>query len=73
MVRVSEALSALVERSPDRSPHRQDEPYRRAIAGLYARLAATAWTLDQMEAPRPAVGAAPAYSSAPEFQADLIP
>ena len=71
MVRVSEALSALVERSPDRSPHRQDEPYRRAIAGLYARLAATAWTLDQMEAPRPAVGTAPAYSSASEFLADL--
>ena len=27
--------------SPDNSPHRQDEPYRRAISGLYARLAAT--------------------------------
>jgi phosphoenolpyruvate carboxylase len=71
MVRVSEALSALAERSPDRSPQRQDEPYRRAIAGIYARLAATAWALDEMEAPRHAIGAAPAYSSAAEFLADL--
>jgi phosphoenolpyruvate carboxylase len=35
-------LMRLAEQSPDRSPHRLDEPYRRAIAGFYARLAATA-------------------------------
>ena len=38
----SDALRELADRSPDRSPNRQDEPYRRAITGIYARLAATA-------------------------------
>ena len=50
---------------------RQDQPYRRAIAGMYARLAATAWTLDQVEALRHAVGDAPAYAAAAELRADL--
>jgi phosphoenolpyruvate carboxylase len=71
IVQTSDALRALAERSPDRSAQRQDEPYRRAIAGLYARLAATARTLDQVEALRHAVGEAPAYDSAAEFRADL--
>jgi phosphoenolpyruvate carboxylase len=35
-------LAALAEQSPDRSLHRQDEPYRRALTGIYARLDATA-------------------------------
>jgi phosphoenolpyruvate carboxylase len=38
----SDALRALAGRSPDASPHRKDEPYRRALIGIYARLAATA-------------------------------
>ena len=64
-------LVRLAEQSPDRSPHRLDEPYRRAIAGFYARLAATALALDGLEAPRHAVGAAEPYASAAEFGADL--
>ncbi len=68
---VSLELRALAERSPDRSPHRQDEPYRRAISGMYARLAATAWSLDRLEAPRHAVGDAPPYGTAAELGADL--
>jgi phosphoenolpyruvate carboxylase len=71
MVRVSEAVRRLAERSPDRSPQRQDEPYRRAIVGVYARLAATARELNGIEAPRPAIGEAPAYASAVEVLADL--
>ncbi|HSN71638.1 MAG TPA: phosphoenolpyruvate carboxylase, partial [Steroidobacteraceae bacterium] len=47
VVEVSADLEALAERSPDRSPHRADEPYRRAITGIYARVAATARSLDQ--------------------------
>jgi len=70
-VGVSEALKGLAERSPDRSPHRWDEPYRRAISGIYARLAATAWTLDQLEVQRHAVGDAPPYRDAGELRADL--
>ena len=34
---VTDAMRALAERSPDRNPHRQDEPYRRALTGMYAR------------------------------------
>jgi phosphoenolpyruvate carboxylase len=64
-------LMRLAELSPDRSPHRLDEPYRRAIAGFYARLAATAMLLDKLEAPRHAVGEAEPYATAAEFAADL--
>lgn len=72
LVRTSEALRALAERSPDRSPHRRDEPYRRAISGIYARLAATARMLNAFEASHPVVvGEAPAYVAVAELQADL--
>ena len=70
-VRISDSVRDLAERSPDRSPHREHEPYRRAIAGLYARLATTARRLARSEPPRPALGSAPAYDSAAEFRADL--
>ncbi len=33
LTRATPELEALAERSPDRSPHRQDEPYRRALSG----------------------------------------
>ncbi|HQR04306.1 MAG: phosphoenolpyruvate carboxylase [Proteobacteria bacterium] len=71
IVSVSPALTALARSSPDASPHRDDEPYRRALAGIYARLAATARTLDGLEAPHLAVGAAPAYADAIEFASEL--
>ncbi|MCB1526567.1 MAG: phosphoenolpyruvate carboxylase [Hyphomicrobiaceae bacterium] len=71
LVGVSEDLAQLAKRSPDTSPHRQDEPYRRAIAGLYARLSTTAMALDDLQAPLHAVGVAPAYSTYEEFAADL--
>jgi phosphoenolpyruvate carboxylase len=67
----SAALLELAERSPDRSPHRMDEPYRRALTGVYARLVATAASLDQHAALRPAVGNAPPYESAAAVAADL--
>jgi phosphoenolpyruvate carboxylase len=41
MVDASPELLALAEASPDHSEHRADEPYRRALIGIYARLAAT--------------------------------
>ena len=45
MVDASADLLALAEASPDNSNHRADEPYRRALIGVYARLAATARAL----------------------------
>jgi phosphoenolpyruvate carboxylase len=68
---VSAELMALAAQSPDHNPHRDDEPYRRAIAGLYARLAATARALDDMEPLRQAVAEAAPYATAGEFAADL--
>ncbi len=71
IVSVSDQVLDLAARSPDRSSHRQDEPYRRAISGLYARLAATAHAFGHGEVPRHAIGDAPPYASANEFVADL--
>jgi phosphoenolpyruvate carboxylase len=71
IVRISPELKELAERSPDRSLHRRDEPYRRAISGIYARLAATAWALNRFASPREAVGEAPPYGVAADLRADL--
>jgi phosphoenolpyruvate carboxylase len=67
---VSEELRTLAEHSPDRSPHRSGEPYRLAVSGIYARLAATALKLD-VETSRAPVGEAARYADAKEFKADL--
>ena len=71
LVPVTPAMQALVERSPDRSPHRADEPYRQALIGIYARLAATLRALTGTEALRHAVAAQDPYASADELAADL--
>jgi phosphoenolpyruvate carboxylase len=68
---VDAALSALAARSPDESPHRADEPYRRALTGIYARLLATAHALGLDLRVRPALGEALPYAAAAEFAADL--
>ena len=41
LVHPTAELLALAEASHDGNPHRQDEPYRQALVGIYARLAAT--------------------------------
>jgi phosphoenolpyruvate carboxylase len=68
---VTAEMQALAERSPDRNPHREDEPYRRALIGLYARLAATLHELTGTEALRHAVAPQDPYPSPGEFLADL--
>jgi phosphoenolpyruvate carboxylase len=68
---VSDALRALAERSPDRSEHRADEPYRRALTGVYARLAASLHALTGTEALRHAVAPQDPYPDAAAFLADL--
>ncbi len=45
LVEVSDELVKLAEKSPDKSPSRDDEPYRRAMMGIYSRLVATAKAL----------------------------
>ena len=71
LTRVSPAMQALAERSPDTNAHRQDEPYRRALTGMYARLAATLKDLTGGEAARHAVAPQDAYASAAELLDDL--
>jgi phosphoenolpyruvate carboxylase len=68
---VSPALQALADTSPDQSDHRNDEPYRRALIGLYARLAATARALGAAHLLRQEVGPAAPYAQPAEFAQDL--
>ncbi len=74
----SEALKALAAASPDQSPHRVDEPYRRALIGMYTRLAASVRVrLGEGAVPLRSAGrgAAPVraqpYESADAFAQDL--
>ena len=71
IIEVSERLIELADRSPDTSPRRQIEPYRRAISGIYARLAATQMRLNNSTAAPEPVGPAEPYSNAGEFAHDL--
>jgi len=68
---VSPEMTALAESSPDPSEHRRDEPYRRALVGMYARLAATLHDLTGTEALRHAVAPQNPYRSADDFLRDL--
>ncbi|MDP3751099.1 MAG: phosphoenolpyruvate carboxylase [Polaromonas sp.] len=64
-------MRALAESSPDTNEHRKDEPYRRALTGVYARLAATLKDLTGGDAARHAVAPQNAYLLAEDFLADL--
>ncbi|MEY8879506.1 MAG: phosphoenolpyruvate carboxylase [Leptothrix sp. (in: b-proteobacteria)] len=68
---VTPEMMALAQRSPDHNAHREDEPYRRALIGMYARLAATLLDFTGTEALRHAVPPQNPYASAAEFLADL--
>jgi phosphoenolpyruvate carboxylase len=46
---VTAEMLALADSSPDQSKQREDEPYRRALVGMYARLAKT---LEEFTAPK---------------------
>jgi phosphoenolpyruvate carboxylase len=70
-VAVDGDLAALADAAHDDSPHRADEPYRRALVGIYARLAATARARGHAVA-RAAVGPeAEAYAASDDLARDL--
>jgi phosphoenolpyruvate carboxylase len=71
LVEASPELQALADLSPDHSPHRSDEPYRRALIGIYARLASTARELGATNILRKEVGHADPYRDACQFRSDL--
>jgi phosphoenolpyruvate carboxylase len=65
-------VEALAAASHDQSPARKDEPYRRAITGMYARLAATYEQIAGRKPPRaPGVVAEP-YAGPDPLRADLV-
>jgi phosphoenolpyruvate carboxylase len=68
---VSAAVAELAARSGDAHAARADEPYRRAITGMYARLAATYKNLTGRSAPRPATVSGEPYADADALRADL--
>jgi phosphoenolpyruvate carboxylase len=71
LVPLSDAMQALAEKSPDTNEHRKDEPYRRALTGVYARLAANLKEMTGGDAARHAVAPQNAYKQAEDFLADL--
>ena len=72
VVEVSEALEKFAEQSPDKSPSRDDEPYRRGLIAIYSRLVATAEKLShRVEHLRQVDESAIAYPDPQAFIADL--
>ena len=71
LISISSDMQLLANSSPDTNEHRQDEPYRRALTGVYARLAATLKNLTGGDAARHAVAPQNAYTKSEEFLADL--
>ncbi len=71
LVEFPPAMKALAEKSPDTNAHRIDEPYRRALTGMYARLAATLKSLTGGDAARHAVEPQNPYTDSESFLADL--
>jgi phosphoenolpyruvate carboxylase len=71
LVEVSDELKELVALSPDRAVSRTDEPYRRALIGIYARLVATSQQLGHTVTHRRPVDPAEPYTRCTEFIHDL--
>ena len=71
LAEIAPALQELAYSSGDPSAARSDEPYRRALTGVYARLAATFAAVTGREAPRAPLVEAEAYSGPAAFISDL--
>ncbi len=72
MSETPEAVSVLADKSGDGAATRSDEPYRRALSGIYARLCATHVKLIGDQPPRPAKLAGEPYAAPEELRADLV-
>ena len=71
LVKPTAELMALAQKSGDASAHRQDEPYRQALIGVYARLASTMTSLAGGTPIRRPEVVLEAYASPQEFRDDL--
>ncbi|MDP9414258.1 MAG: phosphoenolpyruvate carboxylase [Pseudomonadota bacterium] len=72
LAEVTPALAELAAASGDDAPARSDEPFRRALSGVYARLAATYASITGREPPRPARIDAEPYPNPFALRADLV-
>ncbi|MFT3727943.1 MAG: phosphoenolpyruvate carboxylase [Terricaulis sp.] len=71
LVGASDALLLMAGRFPAGAGNRRHEPYRRALAGVYARLAATSVSLNRIEPAKAPIVPAEPYRQATELKADL--
>jgi len=71
LARVSPEVNDLAESSDDRSKRRADEPYRRILVGIYARLAATSKKLNGQEPLRHPAATGQPYTGAEELLREL--
>ncbi len=68
---VDPRVIALAEASGDDAPSRIDEPYRRALSGIYARLCATFTAIAAKPCPRPSLLDGVPYADPQAFRAEL--
>jgi phosphoenolpyruvate carboxylase len=71
LAEIAPEVDALARTSADTSPHREDEPYRRALIGIYGRLAASFEALCGQPPARPALIAGEPYEGPDDFAQDL--
>ena len=71
LAQVTPQLQALADAAHDASPHRADEPYRQALTGIYARLAASYARLAGEPPPRAPAALAEPYDSPDALKGDL--
>ena len=71
LAEVDACVIALAEASGDTALSRADEPYRRALSGIYARLAATFEASIGKPPPRPSALQGAPYPDPASFRADL--
>ncbi|UNU44568.1 phosphoenolpyruvate carboxylase [Sphingopyxis sp. YF1] len=69
---VPDTVEALAAASGDSAPSRSDEPYRRALSGIYARLTATYAAIAGRPAPRPSALPGEPYATPEHFRRDLV-
>jgi phosphoenolpyruvate carboxylase len=72
LAEVPDAVIALAEASGDDSLSRKDEPYRRALSGIYARLSATHLKLCDHVPGRMSPLAAKAYDNPQQLREELV-
>ncbi len=72
LAQVPQAVLDLADASGDTSPSRVDEPYRRALTGIYARLAASYQARVGKPPMRPSGLKGEPYAVPSDFRADLV-